>query len=107
MIEFGSNGEWVKWNDYAALQAENERLIKDLDFYKWASTQNGIACNDRANENQGLQNEIDALKEQNERLRNAGDAMCDNIPRMVTCQVTAHEAVELRDAWLAAKGVQS
>ena len=48
-----------------------------------------------------------ALQAENERLRKAGEAMCDNIPRMVTCQVTAHEAVKLRDAWLAAKGVQS
>jgi hypothetical protein len=29
--------------------------------------------------------------------------MATNIPRMVTCQVTADEAIELRDAWNAAK----
>jgi len=43
------------------------------------------------------------LKAEVERLRKAGDAMATNIPRMVTCQVTAHEAVDFINAWNAAK----
>lgn len=49
-------GPLVKWNDYARLQAENERLrnlgIK-LDGY------------------------VDLVRHENERLRKAGDAMCE------------------------------
>lgn len=41
--------------------------------------------------------------QENERLRKAGDAMATNIPRMVTCQVTAHEAVDFMNDWNAAK----
>ena len=48
------------------------------------------------------------LKAEVERLRKAGDAMATNIPRMVTCQVTAHEAVDFMNDWNAAKeGKQS
>ena len=36
-------------------------------------------------------------------LSKAGDAMATNIPRMVTCQVTAHEAVDFMNDWNAAK----
>ena len=43
------------------------------------------------------------LKAEVERLRKAGDAMATNIPRMVTCQVTAHEAVDFMNDWNAAK----
>ena len=54
-----------------------------------------------------LEAENARLKAEVERLTKAGDEMANNIPRMVTCQVTSDEAVELRDAWNAAKGVQS
>ncbi len=79
-------GSLICYEDYAALQAENERLKTERDHYQWASTNDGIACNERARENQDLENQIDALKAENERLR----IQVDNLMK----------------AWLAAKGVQ-
>jgi hypothetical protein len=62
------DGQWVPYADYAALKAENERLKTERDHYQWASINDGIACNERARENQDLENQIDALKAENERL---------------------------------------
>jgi len=84
------NGVMVKWEDYAALKAETvrqietalpsleayigkleaevDRLTKERDHYQWASTNDGIACNERARENQDLENQIAELKAENERL---------------------------------------
>lgn len=72
----------LPYADYAALQAEVERLTKERDHYQWASTNDGIACNERARENQELENQIDALKAENERLRKAGDAMYQSLYRV-------------------------
>jgi len=118
-------GNWVSYADYAALKAETvrqietalpsleayigkleaevERLTKERDHYQWASTNDGIACNERARENQELENQIDALKAENERLRKAGDAM------VLLAKKVALVGNEHRDiaAWLAAKEVQS
>jgi hypothetical protein len=97
-------GNWVGYADYAALQAENERLTKERDHYQWASTNDGIACNERARENQDLENQIDALKAENERMRKAGDALltCLDYPKAVW-----PDSVNPRiEAWRAAKGVQ-
>jgi uncharacterized small protein (DUF1192 family) len=55
------------------LEAEVERLTKERDHYQWASTNDGIACNERARENQELENQIAALKAENERLKAFSD----------------------------------
>jgi uncharacterized small protein (DUF1192 family) len=84
----------------AALQAEVERLKTERDHYQWASTNDGIACNERARENQDLENQIDALKAENERLRKAGDALSYALQ---TCKYSAEEIAHYSDAWTAAK----
>jgi prefoldin subunit 5 len=110
------------WDDYAALKAETvrqietalpsleayigkleaevERLTKERDHYQWASTNDGIACNERARENQDLENQIDALKAENERLRKAGDEMEKWIKGFNQPHISAFE-------WHIAKVVQS
>ncbi len=84
----------------AALQAENERLKTERDHYQWASTNDGIACNERARENQDLENQIDALKAEVERLRKAGDALSYALQ---TCKYSAEEIAHYSDAWTEAK----
>jgi len=87
------NGVMVKYSDYEllrqefsllaeerhttirALELENKRLTKERDHYQWASTNDGIACNERARENQDLENQIDALKAENEKLRKITDTI--------------------------------
>jgi hypothetical protein len=86
------NGDYVLYEDYAIIKEEFERirmeqelkaipveaklidrlaeLKAEVEFWKSASTDNGIACNQRANENQGLENEIAFLKSEVERLKN-------------------------------------
>ena len=82
------------------LEAELERLTKERDHYQWASTNDGIACNERARENQELENQIDELKAQNERLRKAGDEMEKWIKGFNQPHISAFE-------WHIAKVVQS
>ncbi len=78
-LEMGHASAYSKLHD---LQSEVERLTKERDHYQWASTNDGIACNERARENQDLENQIDALKAENERLRRAGDAMYQSLYRV-------------------------
>jgi hypothetical protein len=113
------NGVMVKYSDYEllrqefsvlaeeryttirALELENERLTKERDHYQWASTNDGIACNERARENQDLENQIADLKAENERMRKAGDALltCLDYPKAVW-----PDSVNPRiEAWNAAK----
>ncbi len=94
---------YVKHADYAALQAEVERLTKERDHYQWASTNDGIACNERARENQDLENQIDAIKAENERLRKAGDELA----RVAIPSYILDTKVKAIEGWNAAKGVQS
>jgi hypothetical protein len=81
------NGVMVKYSDYEllrqefsllaeeryttirALELENERLTKERNHYRWASINDGIACNERARENQDLENQIDALKAEVDSIR--------------------------------------
>ena len=81
------NGVMVKYSDYEllrqefsllaeeryttirALELEVERLTKERDHYRWASINDGIACNERAKENQDLENQIDALKAEVDSIR--------------------------------------
>ena len=57
------------------LKAENKKLKTERDHYQWASTNDGIACNERARENQDLENQIDALKAENDLLRKITDTI--------------------------------
>jgi hypothetical protein len=115
------NGVMIKYSDYEllrqefsllaeeryttirALELENERLTKERNHYRWASINDGIACNERARENQDLENQIDALKAENERLRKAGDEMA----RVAIPSYILDTKVKAIEAWHAAKEVQS
>jgi hypothetical protein len=102
-------GNWVGYAEYAVLQAEVEKLKTERDHYQWASTNDGIACNERARENQHLENQIDELEleihellNENERLRKAGDELAlVAIPSYILD--TKVKAIE---GWNAAKKVQ-
>ena len=119
-------GNWVGYAEYAALQAEVERLTKERDHYQWASTNDGIACNERARENQELENQIADLKAENERLKEAWvdkkmqedrDFLLQQVDRLrkagdALAKAAEQSAYHKEDynvikAWLAAKGVQS
>ncbi|MFN7300368.1 MAG: hypothetical protein ACK5U7_02730 [Bacteroidota bacterium] len=100
---------YVKHADYAALQAEVERLTKERDHYQWASTNDGIACNERARENQDLENQIDALKAEVECLRKAGELMdrvAEDFKSIERSESGGSEIMFAVREWLAAKGVQ-
>ena len=56
-----ADGDWVKWDDYARLKAE-------VDAWKAMVADEGVACNERARENQDLENQIERLKAEVERL---------------------------------------
>jgi predicted RNase H-like nuclease (RuvC/YqgF family) len=69
-----AGGEYVRYEDYACLRAE-------VEFWKSASTDNGIACNQRANENQGLENEIARLKAEVTDLKSTADRFKAEVER--------------------------
>ena len=64
-----------RYTTIRALELEVERLTKERDHYQWASTNDGIACNERARENQDLENQIAALKVENDLLRKITDTI--------------------------------
>ena len=81
------NGKWVKWEDYARLQAEVERLqsIHSIDSIG-----------------------IEQLKAQVERLTKAGNALhAFLINYIVESRISSAYLNKLDDEWLAAKEVQS
>jgi uncharacterized small protein (DUF1192 family) len=90
----------------AALQAENERLKTERDHYQWASTNDGIACNERARENQDLENQIDALKAEVERLRKAGDAVIEKLAEAYAGEPSDFDHAHVFKGWIEAKGEQ-
>jgi hypothetical protein len=118
-------GNWVPYADYAALKAETvrkleaaippveayigkleaevERLTKERDHYQWASTNDGIACNERARENQELENQIDELKAENERLRTNLDYVLDDWGAFKAGHSGGSRIDFVFKAWLAAK----
>lgn len=66
-----ANGDWVAWEDYEKLQAE-VKMWKDITIDA------GVACNERARENQDLENQIERLKAEVNRLNDlivAGNAI--------------------------------
>jgi uncharacterized small protein (DUF1192 family) len=85
-------GDWVAYADYAALQAENERLRKF-----WKATSEGV--NRYVGKSIELEDKLAALQAENERLRKAGDAMAS--------QLYAFGYNSAWDFWNKAKGVQS
>ena len=64
-----------RYTTIRALEQEVERLKTERDHYQWASTNDGIACNERARENQDLENQIAELKAENEKLRKITDTI--------------------------------
>ena len=94
--------EFVRHEDYAALQAENERLRKaGSDNTDWKLI--GLCAEATA--------KINELKSENDRLRKAGDAMASKI-RFESAMADDDWGVdtgtpETVKAWLAAKEVQS
>ena len=118
-VHHEEGGLFVYHADYAALQAEVERLEKDVWRMKvfkgidedaiatlkaalntvpeWAKVLESIENNAR------LETENIALQAENERLRRLGDAMAGVLGLPIN--KTQEEA--LNDAWTAAKGVQS
>jgi hypothetical protein len=88
------DGEWIKYEDYANLKAEHDRLRKIVE---------------REDGEMVYYKDYAVLQSENERLRKAGDAMenalkcsgCSECEGMYDCH---DEAI---DGWKAAKGVQS
>lgn len=60
----------LNFSNGSDLYEENVRLKSEVDMWKRISTDNGVACNERARENQDLENQIERLKSENERLSN-------------------------------------
>jgi hypothetical protein len=96
-------GNWVGYAEYAALQAEVEKLKTERDHYQWASTNDGIACNERARENQDLENQINALKAENEGLRTNLDYVLDDWGHFKAGHSGGSGIDSVFKAWLAAK----
>jgi predicted nucleotidyltransferase len=80
-----TDSKWVRWEDYASLKAEVERLTKENAL---ATPRHLIASQD-----------ITSLREQVERLTKAGDAMVD----MVDWEVPYERRKKLEADWNAAK----
>jgi chromosome segregation ATPase len=100
------DGSMVYYEDYAILKGEVERvrmeqklkaipveaklidriaeLKAEVEFWKSASTDNGIACNQRANENQGLENEIARLKTELTNLKSTADRFKAEVESLMT-----------------------
>ena len=103
-------GGYVEYADYSALQAENERLKDELigyhkecdRLYEQAIDQQ-MAAN--VFENNGI-----ILKAENERLRKAGDAMENELFRVILMELPGLEKEDINNQyiadWRAAKGVQ-
>lgn len=64
--ETKENCGWVSYEDYALLKAE-------VDAWKEMVADSGVACNERARENQDLENQIERLKAEVERLTKERD----------------------------------
>jgi uncharacterized small protein (DUF1192 family) len=60
-VEHCPEGEYVLHSDYARLKAE-------VEAWKDMVADSGVACNERARENQDLENQIERLKSEVERL---------------------------------------
>jgi hypothetical protein len=108
VMQSHEQGDYVEFRDYQWLLTEKQRLDVEVEFWKSASTDNGIACNERANENQGLENENARLKAEVDRLTKAGDELhAFLINYIVESRISSAYLNKLDDEWNAAKGVQS
>jgi len=63
-----SEPRFVLLSDYRHLKAERDDLKAEVDVWKDMVTDSGVACNERARENQDLENKIERLKAEVERL---------------------------------------
>jgi hypothetical protein len=108
---------WVSYEDYARLKAEVEeltgllkastyyntsdevtRLKAEVDAWKEMVADSGVACNERARENQDLENQIERLKAEVERLTNDLEYRDDLALRVkrIADQFTTPEVLLLR-----------
>ncbi len=118
------NGVMIKYSDYEllrqefsllaeeryttirTLELENQRLKTERDHYQWASTNDGIACNERAKENQDLENQIADLKAENDRLRTNLDYVLDDWGHFKAGHSGGSGIDSVFKEWLAAKQTQ-
>ena len=105
-----ADGEWVKWEDYAAVLAVNERVCQ-----RFAKTQ--CEANDAEAENARLKAEVERLRNlatkidayvdvlvlENGRLRKAGDAMADALSPFRVKPFPGPYLCDLQKGWEAAK----
>ena len=109
------NGKWVKWEDYARLKAEVDRLAKCEGYHYTAVAvsmlkeqlqQKHIDYVESRKANEANVEMIKRLKDEVERLTKAGDALENWIAWV--CESPVGTAAGVRDAWDAAKeGKQS
>jgi cell division protein FtsB len=66
-------GKFCEYRDYVKLEAENARLRAEVDAWKDMVADSGVACNERARENQDLKNQIERLKAEVERLKEGNE----------------------------------
>ena len=109
------NGKWVKWEDYARLKAEVDRLAKCEGYHYTAVAvsmlkeqlqQKHIDYVESRKANEANVEMIKRLTAQVERLTKAGDALENWIAWV--CESPVGTAAGVRDAWDAAKeGKQS
>ena len=86
MIADDDKGDWVNYRDYVKLKAE----MSDTKYHQALSA------------NRKLVEEIDRLKSENERLRNAGD----NLERLLTTKIASYEIGNASNEWHFAKGAR-
>jgi len=91
-MQKADDGDWVLYEDYARLKAE-------VEAWKDMVADSGVACNERARENQDLENQIERLKAEVERLTKAGDTMAG----VVGLPVNSVQSSALIQNWNAAK----
>ena len=109
------NGVLVKWEDYAALQAETvrqlEAAIPPVEAYIVKLEAENERLRNLTNEMNDTINISQAacrdLQAENERLRKAGDAVIEKLAEAYAGEPSDFDHAHVFKAWLAAKGVQS
>ena len=92
---------YVRYEVYAALQAENERLNERvrIKFEKIEDPMDEYL-------NHVLRKNCAKLEAENERLRKAGDAVIEKLAEAYAGEPSDFDHAHVFKAWLAAKGVQ-
>jgi predicted nuclease with TOPRIM domain len=79
-------GKWVSYEDYARLKAE-------VDAWKDMVADSGVACNERARENQDLENQIERLKAEVESVRKYWKSTGEGVNRYVGKSIALEDEV--------------